>query len=656
MKHSKHIARIVTFALLAVTMIGSFIGCKNAAGGDGSEDLTGYYVWKHYPNAEGEQVNYYAQFTKSTLQIYKVTESGGKVSLYKERLGKRADSQVPDSWELQPIPYTAKGGVLTISATSIHRMYEDKPYTGSYDANGITIPGIFVESEEDTVTMTKTTDNFFNRIDSNPIFTPGVYVLDYSSSAVVLNFSEAKTVQMYKIAKNETGAIVSWFPCFEPEGTFVAEKGKLTVTASTGDYEGQYSSTKVILPGKLTGTGDPSIEFVKGNDDYIANLPKPSTLMSGFYATRGSERDGNIVRSYAEITGNTIQIYEVTESEAGDVVVAWNPVLGTRSGDGTQGYTWTEQAATYTAVDGEQGVFSFTASIGSWKEDKNYKIYGGNGGFATVNPYDNMENYTKAESFFDKLPETIDTGFYATQGFKEGDNIVRSYAEITDNTIQIYKVTENEAGDVIAWNPVLGTRTGVAPNYTWTEQAASYRKSDKNGIFSFTASIGSWKENKNYKIYGGNEGFATVNPYDSTENYTKAESFFNKLPNTITDGFYVTSGRENGDGIVPKHLAHFKVNTVQVYFLQEKADGTISVSSPALGTAQDTKTYVLYNLEKGKIKFDSIYCRGDSPKDYYGFIGLDTVSLPGAFVGSGDSFLKFAKTDEDYTAYLPTGQ
>lgn len=468
MKHSKHIARIVTFALLAVTMIGSFIGCKNAAGGDGSEVLTGFYVWKPDPNAEGEQVNYYAQFTKSTLQIYKVTESGGKVSLYEERLGKRADSQDASSWNLQPIPYTAKGGVLNISATSTHIMYEDKPYTGSYDATGITIPGILIWPErEEPITMTKTTDNFFNRIDPNPIFTPGVYVSDYSSSAVVLDFSETETVQMYKIAKNETDDIVSWFPCFEPEGNFVAEKGKLTVTASTGVYEGQYSSTKVILPGKLTGTGDPSIEFVKRNDDYIAKLPKPSTLIPGFYATRGSERDGNIVRSYAEITADNIQIYEVTENEAGDVI-AWNPVLGTRSGDETQGYTWTEQAAAYTAVDGEQGVFSFTASIGSWKEDKNYKIYGGKG------------------------------------------------------------------------------------------------------------------------------GLATVNPYDSTENYTKAESFFNKLPSTIADGFYVTSGW-NDDGVVKKDLAHFIDGTVQVYFLQEKADGTIiSVSSPALGTAQDTKTYVPY--------------------------------------------------------------
>ena len=89
MKHSKHIAWIIAFALLAVTMIGTLAGCKNAAGGDGSEDLTGYYVWKHHPNAEGEQVNYYAQFTKSTLQIYEVTEADGKVSLHEERLGKR---------------------------------------------------------------------------------------------------------------------------------------------------------------------------------------------------------------------------------------------------------------------------------------------------------------------------------------------------------------------------------------------------------------------------------------------------------------------------------------------------------------------------------------------------------------------------------------
>lgn len=399
MKHTKNIARIIAFALLALTMIGSFIGCKNAAGGDGSEDLTGFYVWKPYPNAEGEQVNYYAQFTKSTLQIYEVTEVDGKVSLYEERLGKRADSQDASSWNLQSIPYTAKGGVLTISATSTHRGHGDKPYTGSYDANGITIPGIFVRSEEDTVTMTKTTDNFFNRIDPNPIFTPGVYVLDYSSSAVVLDFSETETVQMYKIAKNETDDIVSWFPCFEPEGNFVAEKGKLTVTASTGVYEGQYSSTKVILPGKLTGTGDAFIYFVKTDDDYIAKLPKPSTL---------------------------------------------------------------------------------------------------------------------------------------------------------------------------------------------------------------------------------------------------------------ADGFYVTSGWNNGDGGVSKHLAHFKDNTVQVYFLQEKADGTIiSVSFPKLGNAQNTKNYVPYTVEKGKIKFDSIYCRDDiNSKDYYGFIGLDTVSLPGAFAGSGDAFLEFAKTDEDYTAYL----
>lgn len=529
MKHSKHIAWIVAFALLAVTMIGSFMGCKNAAGGDGSEDLTGFYVWKPYPNAAGEQINYYAQFTKSTLQIYEVTEADGKVSFYEQRLGKRADSQVPDSWELQPIPYTAKGGVLTISATSIHLMYEDKPYTGSYDATGITIPGIFVRSEEDTVTMTKTTDNFFNRIDPNPIFTPGVYVLDYNSSAVVLDFSETKTVQMYKIAKNETDDIVSWFPCFEPEGNFVAEKGKLTVTASTGVYEGQYSSTKVILPGKLTGTGDPSIEFVKGKDDYIAKLSRQDTLSPGFYATRGSERDGNIVRSYAEITANNIQIYEVTENEAGGVI-AWNPVLGTRTGT-EPNYTWTEKAAEYTAVSGKQGVFSFTASIGSWKEDKNYKIYGGKGGLATVNPYDNMENYTTAESFFDKLPKTI------------------------------------------------------------------------------------------------------------------------------ADGFYATSGWKNGDGVVLKELAHFKDGKVQVYSLQEKADGTIIVSSPSLGTTLDTNDSVPYTVEKGKIKFVNIYCRYDndnSSKDYYGFIGLDTVSLPGAFVGSGDPFWEFAKTDKDYTAYLPT--
>lgn len=439
-------------------------------------------------------------------------------------MGKRADSQ-DSSWKLQPISYTAKGGVLNISATSTHIMYEDKPYTGSYDANGITIPGIFVRSEEDTVTMTKTTDNFFNRIDPNPIFTPGVYVLDYSSSAVVLDFSEPETVQMYKIAKNETDDVVSWFPCFEPEGTFVAEKGKLTVKASTGEYEGQYSTNKVILPGKLTGTGDPSIDFVKGGDDFT-KLERPDTITDDFYATRGSERDGNIVRSYAEITGNTIQIYKVTENEAGDII-AWAPVLGKRTGEAPN-YTWTEQAAAYTAVDGEQGVFSFTASIGSWKEDKNYKIYGGKEGLATVNPYDNMENYTKAESFFDKLPSTI------------------------------------------------------------------------------------------------------------------------------ADGFYVTSGW-NDDGVVKKDLAHFIDGTVQVYFLQEKADGTIIVSSPSLGTTLDTNDSVPYTVEKGKIKFTGIYCRDDiDSKNYYGFIGLDTVSLPGAFVGSGDAFREFTKTDKDYTSYLPT--
>lgn len=127
------------------------------------------------------------------------------------------------------------------------------------------------------------------------------------------------------------------------------------------------------------------------------------------------------------------------------------------------------------------------------------------------------------------------------------------------------------------------------------------------------------------------------------------------MPKTIDTGFYATSGW-NDDGVVKKDLAHFIDGTVQVYFLQEKADGTIiSVSSPALGTAQDTKTYVPYTLEKGKIKFGSIYCRDDiNSKDYYGFIGLDTVSLPGAFAGSGDAFREFAKTDKDYTAYLPT--
>ena len=44
MKHSKHIARIVTFALLAVTMIGTLAGCKNAAGGYDGPYLTGLYA------------------------------------------------------------------------------------------------------------------------------------------------------------------------------------------------------------------------------------------------------------------------------------------------------------------------------------------------------------------------------------------------------------------------------------------------------------------------------------------------------------------------------------------------------------------------------------------------------------------------------------
>lgn len=254
MKHTKNIARIVAFVLLAVTMIGSFIGCKNAAGGDGSEDLIGYYVWKPYPNAEGEQVNYYAQFTKSTLQIYEVTEVDGKVSLYEERLGKRADSQDASSWNLQPIPYTAKGGVLNISATSTHIMYEDKPYTGSYDANGITIPGIFVRSEEDTVTMTKTTDNFFNRI-AKENFKEGWYINNIESEyGLFTQFIEFESGSFRSGRKTTKDGSVS---LSDKKGTYIVSEGNKIIFSYDGiESEGMYSKETVKIPGDLLFTGD----------------------------------------------------------------------------------------------------------------------------------------------------------------------------------------------------------------------------------------------------------------------------------------------------------------------------------------------------------------------------------------------------------------
>lgn len=255
MKHSKHIARIVTFALLALTMIGSFIGCKNATGGDGSEDLTGFYVWKPYPNAEGEQVNYYAQFTKSTLQIYKVTEADGKVSFYEQRLGKRADSQDASSWNLQSIPYTAKGGVLTISATSTHRGHGDKPYTGSYDATGITIPGILIwPKREEPVTMTKTTDNFFNRI-AKENFKEGWYInnieSEYGSFTQFIEFESGSFRSGRKTTKDGSVSLS------DKKGTYIVSEGNKIIFSYDGiESEGMYSKETVKIPGDLLFTGD----------------------------------------------------------------------------------------------------------------------------------------------------------------------------------------------------------------------------------------------------------------------------------------------------------------------------------------------------------------------------------------------------------------
>ena len=81
MKHTKNIARIVAFVLLALTMIGTLTGCLSTSKLSQGEEFTHYYVSTENVDSDGYSIKYYAAFNDKIMQIYKVTEKNVIVAL-----------------------------------------------------------------------------------------------------------------------------------------------------------------------------------------------------------------------------------------------------------------------------------------------------------------------------------------------------------------------------------------------------------------------------------------------------------------------------------------------------------------------------------------------------------------------------------------------
>lgn len=443
MKHRKNIARIVAFALLAVTMVGTLTGCLSTSKLTQGEEFTHYYVSTENVDSDGYSIKYYAAFNDKVMQVYKVTEKNGIVALYQPLLGSRSNPNDRFTWSIQNISYTVKDDKITFFDVSTHMVNENKDYTGTYSEEKITLPGSMIESDVEVIDLEKTEDNFFARLDPNPVLKPGFYTEcneseDGTKYKRVLHVENDKTLQMYAVNEAKDGTILRMYPALNKTivsqtGTqviyedikYTAKHGVLTVGPTCYIYndskdtlfEGQYGDGKVLMPGSMMGIGTAFIEFTKSEETFLDN---PVIVSPGYYTTDSWQQpDGRFYKAVLEVTDNTVQKYNVYENAEGKML-SFNPTLGITE---EIHMSWLPGSPSFTNND---GVLTFSASSWAGEENSIHTIYYGSESILLVDGRGNFNTFKRIEGDFlkGKLPAQVKEGWYVNE-------ISKSYGGIT---------------------------------------------------------------------------------------------------------------------------------------------------------------------------------------------------------------------------------
>lgn len=280
MKHRKNIARIVAFVLLALTMIGSFIGCKNAAGGYDGPYLTGLYADAPYPE-EGKESFGIAlldfEGTPGKVQCYWFSKSKGEDLFFNSRF-------------TEPVDYEIYGNKIIFKDVVLSKYPEQgaKDYTGTYDGATDTVgmPNEFIAREGTTYTFVKpTTEDYFTLIppvsDKNYVTSP----FENGDGVTFCWFMEHdavnKTMQLYFVGKEQSG--LKTYPKFGKmeNGTWVAspafyeDTGKGTLRFKNVWVDGTNASIDFeITYGKSEGITLPNINAGFGGDLLLSATDK----------------------------------------------------------------------------------------------------------------------------------------------------------------------------------------------------------------------------------------------------------------------------------------------------------------------------------------------------------------------------------------------
>ena len=208
MKHSKHIARIVTFALLAVTMIGSFIGCKNAAGGYDGPYLTGLYADAPYPEEETDK------FYIILVDFQSIPE---KVQCYFIQKDENTSGSVLfNDLFTEPVAYELSGNTIIFKNVVLTGKDQEAPrdYTGTYNGatDTIDIPNEFPgRSPGGFTTVSFTTEDYFKLKPFIPLSDKNYVTSSFENGDGVIGcwFMEHdavnKTMQLYFVGKEQSG-------------------------------------------------------------------------------------------------------------------------------------------------------------------------------------------------------------------------------------------------------------------------------------------------------------------------------------------------------------------------------------------------------------------------------------------------------------------
>ena len=201
MKHKKNIARIIAFALLVLTMIGSFIGCKNAAGGYDGPYLTGVYVDAPYPEESKESFRIALldfEGTPGKVQCYWFSKSKGEDLFFNSRF-------------MAPVDYEINGNKIIFKDVVLSKYPEQgaKDYTGTYDGATDTVgmPNEFIDRGGTYTFVKPTTEDYFTLIPplSDKSFVNGPF--DHVNGAKAGWFMEHdavnKTMQLYFVEKEQ---------------------------------------------------------------------------------------------------------------------------------------------------------------------------------------------------------------------------------------------------------------------------------------------------------------------------------------------------------------------------------------------------------------------------------------------------------------------